>query len=94
MSNEHRQPEEDTATRALSTATQQLLIRHLTIGHPLPWHLEFDWTVEVTDAAGGIVIKCMHIDQANEILELARLLAEQDAIAHEEIERMLQDSAP
>lgn len=57
MSDEPRQPEEDTTTRTLSTATQQLLVRHLTMGHPFPWHLEFDWTVEVTDAAGGIVIK-------------------------------------
>ena len=93
MSDE-QQSQEKTAARALSTTTQQLLVRHLTMGHPLPWHLEFDWTVEVTDAAGGIVIKCIHIDQANEIIELARLLAEQDAIAHEEIERMLRESAP
>ena len=94
MNDEPRQPKEDTTTRTLSTAAQQLLVRHLTIGHPFPWHLEFDWTVEVTDAAGRIVIKCMHIDQANEIIELAGLLATQDAIAHEEIERMLQESIP
>ena len=93
MSDEQQQ-QKDTATEVLSAATQKLLIRHLTTGHPLPWHVELDWTVEVTDAAGAIVIKCMHIDQANEIIELAKLLAEEDAIAREEIERMLQESAP
>lgn len=68
----------------LSWATQRRLVRHLMTGHPLPWRLEFDWTVEVTDANDAVVIKCMHVDEANEIVALASLLAAGDLAAGEE----------
>lgn len=73
----------------LSESTQRRLVRHLMTGHPLPWRLEFDWTVEVTDANGAIVIKCIHADEANEIVTLANFLAVGDNAAREEFERLL-----
>ena len=73
----------------LSTATQRRLVHHLMTGHPMPWHLEIDWTVEVTDSKGEIVIKCMHVDEANEIIELATALAVEDSKFREEFERLI-----
>lgn len=63
------------AHQALSEGAQRCLVRHLMMGHPLPWRLEFDWTVEITDVNNVVVIKCMHVDEANEIVGLAKLLA-------------------
>lgn len=78
----------------LSDATQRCLVRHLMLWHPLPWRLEFDWTVEVTDAKDAIVIKCMHVDEANEIIALANFLAVGDNAAREEFEKLLAEPTP
>jgi hypothetical protein len=74
----------------LSDSAQRRLVRHLMTGHPQPWRLEFDWTVEVTDANDVIVIKCMHVDEANEIVALAAFLAVGDDAARIEFERLLE----
>ncbi len=79
---------------SLSESAQRRLVRHLMTGHPMPWRLEFDWTVEVTDANDAIVIKCMHVDEANEIIALANFLDAGDRAAREEFERLLAGDAP
>ena len=60
----------------LSEGTQRHLVRYLMLEHPLPWRLEFDWTVDITDVNNVTVIKCMHVDEANEIVALAKFLWE------------------
>jgi len=79
---------------ALSESAQRRLVRHLMIGHPLPWSLEFDWTVEITDANNAIVIKCMHVDEALEIVGLAKFLTVDDNAAREEFEHLLSEPVP
>lgn len=64
----------------LSTAAQRRIVRHLMTGHPLPWRLELDWAVEVTDANSAIVIQCMDVNEANEIIHLAGFLTELDRL--------------
>jgi hypothetical protein len=39
--------------------------------HPLPWRVEQDWTNEVTDADGNIVVKCQTAEEAQAIIDLA-----------------------
>lgn len=78
----------------LSDSAQRLLVRHLMAGHPLPWRLEFDWTVEITDANDAVVIKCMHVDEANEIVAMAAFLAVGDNAARIELERLLAEPTP
>lgn len=80
--------------QSLSESAQRRLVRNLMTGHPLPWHLEFDWTVEVTDADQAIVIKCMHVDEANEIIAMAAFLAVGDDAARVEFERLLAEATP
>lgn len=67
----------------LTENAQRRLVHHLMMGHPLPWRLEFDWTVEIKDANNVVVIKCMHVDEANEIVALAKFLAIGDSGARE-----------
>jgi hypothetical protein len=55
------------------------LVRPLITKHPLPWRLEYDWTVEVYDAADRLVIKLMNAAQAQELCEFAIELAAYDA---------------
>ena len=38
--------------------------------HPLPWRVEQDWTSEVTDADGTIVVKCQTAEEARAIIDL------------------------
>lgn len=80
------------AVPPLSDAAQRRLMRHLMTPHPLPWRLELDWTVEIIDSAGAIVIKCMHVDEALEIIALAKFLAAGDNATREEFERLLTGS--
>lgn len=39
--------------------------------HPTPWRVEQDWTWEVTDAYGYVVMKCMTEAQARALVDLA-----------------------
>lgn len=39
--------------------------------HPLPWHIEHDWTYEVTAADGHIIAKCRFPGQAGLIIQRA-----------------------
>lgn len=48
--------------------------------HPLPWHVERDWTHEVIAADGAIVAKCSGDARAAAVIALAeRIRAELDA---------------
>lgn len=73
----------------LSESTQRRLVGHVMSGHPLPWTIEIDWTVEVIDALGGVVIKCMNTDEANEIMASAVSIASADAAAQGELEKIV-----
>lgn len=39
--------------------------------YPLPWRIEQDWTWEVMDVAGQIVMKCQSRSQAETLLAIA-----------------------
>ncbi len=75
----------------LSVNAQRSLVYNLMLKHPLPWHIEFGWTAEVVDACGATVIKCMHADEAGEIVTLASELDVALKQAREEFEDMIDD---
>ena len=68
------------------------LVRPLIAKHPLPWRLEFDWTVEVYDAKDQLVIKLMTGVQAQELLKFANELAAYDARGAAEVKKLLADA--
>ena len=47
------------------------LVSEFLLKHPLPWHIEQDWTLEVIDSNGNIVIKCMSYADAQAIVDEA-----------------------
>ena len=55
------------------------LVRPLLARHPLPWHCEVDWTAEVTDASGAVVIKLPSTALADELIVFATALSAYDA---------------
>lgn len=61
--------------------------------HPLPWSIEHDWSVEIHDAKGGTVTKCMYREDgqkaAEAIIELAQVRAEFNAHIATEIDSVL-----
>ena len=67
------------------------LVRPLITKHPLPWRLEYDWTVEVYDAKGGLVMKLMNDTQAQELLAFVTELAAYDARGEAEVKKLLGD---
>lgn len=68
------------------------LVRPLIRKHPLPWRVEYDWTVEVYDAKGQIVIKLMTAVQAQELIDFAIELAAYDARGEVEVKKLLEDA--
>lgn len=40
--------------------------------HPLPWHIEHDWTWEVHDERNKVVLKCQTAAQAERLIKLAQ----------------------
>lgn len=68
------------------------LVRPLIAKHPLPWRIDYDWTVEVYDANGGIVMKLMNDAQAQELLAFATELASYDAQGDVEVKKLLADA--
>lgn len=70
----------------------RFLVRPLLARHPLPWRLEFDWTVEVTDAKDQIVMKLPHVNEATELIAFAQELAVYDARGAEEVRKIMRDS--
>ena len=68
------------------------LVRPLIAKHPLPWRLDFDWTVEVYDAKDQLVIKLMTGVQAQELIEFANDLAAYDARGEAEVKKLLADA--
>jgi hypothetical protein len=65
------------------------LVQPLIARHPLPWRIDYDWTVEVYDAKDQIVIKLMTAAQAQELIEFASELAAQDARGEAELKELL-----
>lgn len=49
-----------------------LLITPLMKDHPRPWRIEQDWTWEVYDASGGLVLKCMSPVEASLLCDLVK----------------------
>lgn len=68
------------------------LVRPLIAKHPLPWRLDYDWTVEVYDAKGGLVMKLMNDTQAQELLAFATELVAYDAQGEIEVKKLLGDA--
>ncbi len=68
------------------------LVRPLIAKHPLPWRLDYDWTVEVYDAKGHLVTKLMNDAQAQELLAFATELAAYDAQGEAEVKKLLGDA--
>jgi hypothetical protein len=68
----------------MAIETEKLLSRMILnaiTNHPLPWTVEEDWTMEVTDASGHIVVKCQSAEEASAIINLAQELNEELAKA-------------
>jgi hypothetical protein len=70
----------------------QHLVEPLIAKHPLPWRIEYDWTVEVYDARDHIVIKLMTSAQAQELIAFATELAADDARGEAEVKKLLADA--
>ena len=68
------------------------LVRPLIAKHPLPWRLDYDWTVEVYDAKEGLVMKLMNDTQAQELLAFVIELAAYDARGEIEVKKLLGDA--
>lgn len=68
------------------------LVRPLIAKHPLPWRLDYDWTVEVYDAKGCLVMKLMNATQAQELLAFATDLAAYDARGEAAVKKLLGDA--
>lgn len=60
--------------------------------HPLPWHIDIDWTVEVYDAKDRLVIKLMNAAEAQELIDFATELAAYDARGEAEVKKLLADA--
>lgn len=68
------------------------LVRPLITKHPLPWRLDYDWTVEVYDTSDRLVIKLINAAQAQELITFANELAAYDARGDAEVRRLLEDA--
>lgn len=65
------------------------------LNHPLPWTPEQDWTIEVTDAKGRIVLKCINYAEANELIDLATQLDKELRDTRAEMEaEIMRESEP
>lgn len=57
------------------------MVQYAMLSHPLPWHIEEDWTKEVSAADGFIIVKCMTMAEAATIIrEAEEYQAEMDAV--------------
>lgn len=56
----------------MTTDLEDAIMFHLVLYHPLPWHIEQDWLLEIIDAHGKEVLKCADINIANEMIELSQ----------------------
>ncbi len=75
----HPEPNTPTDTEAhLGTVLEELL-RATIHRHPLPWRVEFDWTVEVIDAKGERFVCFQLAANAEALVAAATRIAAQDA---------------
>lgn len=59
--------------------------------HPLPWRIDYDWTVEVIDAKGNCVMKLMNDAEAKAFITFAEALAQENADAQAEVDQLLKE---
>lgn len=60
----------------LSPKLTERLPGHLILHHSLPCSVEHDWTVEIHDAKGEIILKCMTRGETDELISMATQYAE------------------
>ena len=68
------------------------LVRPLIAKHPLPWRLDYDWTVEVYDAKDQIVTTLMYGHAGQELIDFANEVAAYDARGAAEAKKLLADA--
>jgi hypothetical protein len=68
------------------------LVDNLLDSHPLPWRIEWDWTCEVIDARGHVVLKCPTAKDADELIALGQSVASENEARHREVEALLAES--
>ncbi len=61
----------------------------LLLNHPLPWHVESDWTQEVRAADGFIIAKCSTGAQADDIIADAKALQVEIDEGQREVEKLI-----
>ena len=67
------------------------LVDRLLDRHPLPWHIDHDWTVEVLTKKNDVVMKCMTTSHAEALIALAEQIAKDNEAGQAEVEKMLAD---
>lgn len=77
---------------ALSIDVQRELVEDLLFRHPLPWVIEHDWTVEVTDKNGRVVGKFMSNSDARNLIEFAEEIHDDLMESQARIEKLMEDS--
>lgn len=70
------------------------LVRPLLAKHPLPWRVDFDWSIELYDAKDRIVITFPRTrgDLAQELIDFAIELAAYDAQGEIEVKKLFADA--
>jgi hypothetical protein len=77
------------AVTSIEISLQAKLVRELLWKHPLPWRIEEDWTLEVTDVNHHVVLKCMTVEEANELIGFAKHVAAESAKNKADVEQIL-----
>lgn len=57
--------------------------------HPLPWRIDYDWTVEVYDARGSLVIKLPNDALASELIAVCEAQHAANLAAQVEVDALL-----
>jgi hypothetical protein len=68
------------------------LVDNLLDRHSLPWRIEWDWTCEVIDTHGRIVLKCRTAKDGNELIALAQSVAAENEAGRLHVEALLAES--
>lgn len=71
---------------------QEQLVAALLAAHPLPWHIEYDWTTEVIDTKGNCVMKLMSGMDARAFITFAEAYAKEQVAVAAEVARILQEN--
>lgn len=76
----------------MSPELARYLVLPLISKHPLPWRVDHDWTAEVFDAKGQLVIQLMTDAHALELIEFATELSASDAQGAVEVKKLLAEA--